>query len=129
MLQRTAAKVMQTSFWWPTLFKDCQDFVQRCDKCHRTGNISKGNEMPLTRIIEIEPFDCWGIDFMGPFPSFYFFFIFWFVLIMLLNGLKRYLVLLMMLELLSIFSTKIFSLGRVYIVTIGRVKPNRVFTK
>jgi len=71
VLQRTAAKVMQTSFWWPTLFKDCQDFVQRCDKCHRTGNISKGNEMPLTRIIEIEPFDCWGIDFMGPFPSSY----------------------------------------------------------
>jgi len=29
--------------------------------------------MPLTGIIEIEPFDCWGIDFMGPFPSSYYF--------------------------------------------------------
>jgi len=29
--------------------------------------------MPLTGIIEAEPFDCWGIDFMGPFPSSYFF--------------------------------------------------------
>jgi len=27
--------------------------------------------MPLTGIIEIEPLDCWGIDFMGPFPSSY----------------------------------------------------------
>jgi len=29
--------------------------------------------MPLTGIIEIEPFDCWRIDFMGPFPSSYFY--------------------------------------------------------
>ena len=27
--------------------------------------------MPLTNIIEIELFDVWGIDFMGPFPSSY----------------------------------------------------------
>jgi len=69
--ERTIAKVLQSGFWWPTLFKDCQDFVKRCDKCQRTGNISKRNEMPLTGIIEIEPFDCWGIDFMGPYPSSY----------------------------------------------------------
>jgi hypothetical protein len=55
----------------PTLFKDCHDFVARCEKCQRTGNISKRNEMPLSGIIEVEPFDCWGIDFMGPFPSSY----------------------------------------------------------
>jgi len=46
--ERTAAKILQSGFWWPTLFKDCQDFVKRCDKCQRTGNISKRNEMPLT---------------------------------------------------------------------------------
>ena len=69
--ERTAAKILQSGFWWPTLFKDCQDFVKRCDKCQRTGNISKRNEMPITGIIEVEPFDCWGIDFMGPFPSSY----------------------------------------------------------
>jgi len=63
--------VLQSGFWWPTLFNDCQDFVQRCDKCQRTGNISKRNEMPLTGIIKIEPFYYWGIDFMGPFPSSY----------------------------------------------------------
>jgi len=69
--ERTAAKVLQSGFWWPTLFKYCQDFVKRCDKCQRTGNISKRNEMPITGIIEIEPFDCWDIDVMGPFPSSY----------------------------------------------------------
>ena len=27
--------------------------------------------MPLQNIIEVEVFDCWGIDFVGPFPSSY----------------------------------------------------------
>ena len=25
--------------------------------------------MPLTGILEVEPFDVWGMDFMGPFPD------------------------------------------------------------
>ena len=69
--ERTAAKILQSGFWWPTLFKDYHEFVQHYDKCQRTGNISKRNEMPLNGILKIEPFDCWGIDFMGPFPSSY----------------------------------------------------------
>jgi len=31
--ERTAAKVLQSGVWWPTLFKDCQEFVRHCDKC------------------------------------------------------------------------------------------------
>ena len=31
--------------------------------------MSKRHEMPLSNILEVEVFDCWGIDFMGPFPS------------------------------------------------------------
>jgi len=69
--ERTAAKVLQSGFWWPTLLKDCQEFVKRCDECQITGSISKRNEMPLTRIIEVEPFYCWEIDFIGSFPSSY----------------------------------------------------------
>ncbi|KAK9174916.1 hypothetical protein WN944_026920 [Citrus x changshan-huyou] len=33
------------------------------------GSISKRNMMPLNLILVIEIFDCWGIDFMGFFPS------------------------------------------------------------
>ena len=33
------------------------------------GNISKRDEMPQNSILEVEIFDVWGIDFMGPFPS------------------------------------------------------------
>lgn len=51
------------------LFKDAHDFVLTCDKCQRTGNISRRNEMPQKGIMEVELFDVWGIDFMGHFPS------------------------------------------------------------
>ncbi|KAJ9563184.1 hypothetical protein OSB04_008344 [Centaurea solstitialis] len=67
--QRTAAKVLQSGFYWPTLFKDAHNFTQRCEECQRTGSISQRNEMPLNGILEVELFDVWGIDFMGPFPS------------------------------------------------------------
>jgi len=65
---RTAAKVLQSGFYWPTLFRDSYTFVKTCDRCQRTGNISKRHELPLTNILEVELFDVWGIDFMGPFP-------------------------------------------------------------
>ncbi|CAA7045587.1 unnamed protein product [Microthlaspi erraticum] len=65
---KTVSKVLQAGFWWPTMFKDAQAFISRCDACQRMGNISKRNEMPQIFILEVEVFDVWGIDFMGPFP-------------------------------------------------------------
>jgi len=67
--ERTAAKVLQAGFFWPSLFKDANEYVKRCDNCQRTGSISKRHEMPLNNIQEVEVFDCWGIDFIGPLPS------------------------------------------------------------
>src|SRR5215204_2423928 len=66
---RTAQKVLQSGFYWPTLFKDARKFILSCDECQRVGNISRRNEMPMNYTLVIEPFDCWGFDFMGPFPS------------------------------------------------------------
>ena len=43
--------------------------MQTCEQCQRVGAISRKNMMPLNPILIIEMFDCWGIDFMGPFPS------------------------------------------------------------
>ncbi|CAM8914240.1 unnamed protein product [Rhodiola kirilowii] len=66
---KTAAKVLQCGFYWPTLFKDAYEFVKACDQCQKTGNISRKHEMPQQGILEVEIFDVWGIDYMGPFPS------------------------------------------------------------
>ena len=38
---RTTVKVLQSGFYWPTLFKDAYHFVSTCDKCQRMGSISK----------------------------------------------------------------------------------------
>ena len=44
---RIAQKILQSGFYWPTLFKDCFEWVKHCDICQRMGNISRRNEMPL----------------------------------------------------------------------------------
>ena len=66
---RTAAKVLQSGFYCPTLFKDCATYVKACDKCQCMGNIGKRNEMPMNYSLPLEPFDVWGFDFMGQFPA------------------------------------------------------------
>ncbi|XP_070049314.1 uncharacterized protein [Nicotiana tomentosiformis] len=66
---RTTTKVLSCGFYWPSLYKNASDLVKHCDECQRAGGISKKNEMPLTTILEIDIFDVWGIDFMGPFMS------------------------------------------------------------
>nr|XP_009774766.1 PREDICTED: uncharacterized protein LOC104224764 [Nicotiana sylvestris] len=65
---KTAQKVLQSGFYWPKWFRDAHAFVKMCDRCQRTGTITKKHEMPLQNILVVKLFDVWGIDFMGPFP-------------------------------------------------------------
>ena len=66
--ERTAHKILQSGFYWPTIFRDYAEWVKLCDRCQKIGNISSRNEMPLRGIMVVQIFDVWGIDFMGPFP-------------------------------------------------------------
>ena len=65
--QRTVAKVLQSGFYWPSLFKDAHQFVSTCNKCQRMGSISRKDEPPMSTIREVKLFDLWGMDFIGPF--------------------------------------------------------------
>ena len=67
--KRTALKVLESGFYWPTLFEDAYAFCKSCDRCQRTGNLGARNQMPLNPILTVEIFDVWGIDFMGPFVN------------------------------------------------------------
>ncbi|CAN6695199.1 unnamed protein product [Malus baccata var. baccata] len=49
--------------------EDARTFCIACDRCQRTGNIGPKDQMPQSPIFNVEIFDVWGIDFMGPFPS------------------------------------------------------------
>jgi len=66
---KTAAKVLQAGFFWPSLFKDVYTYVCARDHCQWMGNLSRKNRMPLNFILEVEIFGVWGVNFMGPFPS------------------------------------------------------------
>ncbi|GKD74866.1 reverse transcriptase domain-containing protein [Tanacetum coccineum] len=65
----TAKKVFDSGFFWPTIYRDAHDMVTHCDACQRQGKISQKDEMPQNPIQNVEIFNVWGIDFMGPFPS------------------------------------------------------------
>ena len=61
--------MLQSGFYWPSLFKDAHTICRECDKCQRLGKISCRRMIPLNPILVVDLFDVWGIDFMGPFPS------------------------------------------------------------
>ncbi|GJY92823.1 reverse transcriptase domain-containing protein [Tanacetum coccineum] len=46
----TAKKVYESGFYWPSVFKDANEYVRRCDACQRSENISSRNEMPQNNI-------------------------------------------------------------------------------
>ena len=67
--KKTAAKILQCGFYWPTLFRDAHNYCTSCESCQKLGSIFRRNMMPLNLILIVEIFDVWGIDFMGPFPN------------------------------------------------------------
>ena len=71
MTCKTADKILQSGFYWPTIFKDAHLFYMECLQCQAALNISKRDEMPMRPILKVKIFDLWGIDFMEPFPPSY----------------------------------------------------------
>jgi hypothetical protein len=63
------AKVWQSAFYWPTMYDDAKSFVQCCSQCQRHKNINTRDAMPLILNLQIDIFNVWGIDFMGPFSN------------------------------------------------------------
>jgi hypothetical protein len=66
---RTQAKVWTSGFYWPEVHEDAKRFVATCPECQRSGNISQRNAMSLNYNLQVDLFDVWGIDFMGPFVN------------------------------------------------------------
>ena len=66
--RKTTDKILQSGFYWPTIFKDAHNFYTKCLQFQAALNVSKQDEMLMRPILEVEIFDLWGIYFMGPFP-------------------------------------------------------------
>jgi len=71
--KRITHKVLESGFYWPTIFRDAYEFCKRCKACQKIGNLSRKNQMPLHNVYVCEIFGVWGVDFIRPFhPSFLF---------------------------------------------------------
>jgi len=53
---KTAAKVLQSEFYWLSLFKDANQLCRACDRCQRLGTMSRRDMMPLNPILIVEIF-------------------------------------------------------------------------
>jgi hypothetical protein len=52
--KRTTYKVLQSGYYWRTLFKDAMKYVRSCDSCQRMGRPTAADEMPLRPQVVID---------------------------------------------------------------------------
>ena len=85
--KRTAYKVLHSSYYWPSIFKDAAKYVKGCDSFQRMGRPTTSDRITLQPQVMIEPFEKWALHFVGPIsPMSRKRNISWFVQIMLPNG-------------------------------------------
>jgi len=66
--KKTAAKILQCEFYWPTLFRDSHTYCASCERCQKLRTISRRNMMPLNPILIVEIF-CVGHRFYVTVPK------------------------------------------------------------
>ncbi|KAL2253138.1 UNVERIFIED_CONTAM: Pro-Pol polyprotein [Sesamum indicum] len=64
-----AQKVIRQGFFWPTLVKDTKELVKKCEACQKFAAQIHTPAVPLEPIKVACPFDRWGIDILGLFPT------------------------------------------------------------
>ncbi|RDX72392.1 Gypsy retrotransposon integrase-like protein 1, partial [Mucuna pruriens] len=63
-----ASKIARAGYYWPTLKRDCMDYVRKCDKCQKFAEGHKASPENLHHVMSPWPFFKWGVDILGPFP-------------------------------------------------------------
>ena len=62
----TAWKILQDGLWCLAVFKDAKLYVKSCDVCQQIGKPSRRDDLPLHSVRELQPFNKWTVDFIGP---------------------------------------------------------------
>ena len=61
----TDHKILQVSYYFPTLFKYSHAYTRKCDVCQRSGGRVLKVVGPLQPVIISKPFEQWGIYIIG----------------------------------------------------------------
>ncbi|VFQ77719.1 unnamed protein product [Cuscuta campestris] len=56
-------------YFWPTMRKDCEEYVRKCPNCQQFQNIPGRPATNYTPISSVIPFSRWGIDIVGALPK------------------------------------------------------------
>ncbi|CAL9004724.1 unnamed protein product [Prunus brigantina] len=59
-------QIKRMGYYWPTMVKDCMDYVKKCQACQFHANFIHQPPEPLNPTIASWPFDAWGLDVVGP---------------------------------------------------------------
>ena len=59
-------KLVHVRYYWSSMQRDAIDFVRKCDKYQRFGNLTHSSPKELTSMMEPWPFNEWGLDIMRP---------------------------------------------------------------
>ena len=63
--ETTAHKVLRVGYYWPTLFKDADTHVRKCQICQLNAGRERRLAFPLQPITIENPFEQWGLDVFG----------------------------------------------------------------
>ena len=66
--ERTYAALRQ-KYYWPTMFRDCQPYIQSCEECQRVKRDVHGKPPPLQPLPVADLFQRWHIDILGGLPT------------------------------------------------------------
>lgn len=62
------ARALRARFYWITMEKDYQAFVQKCLACQKHGNVIHAPATELHGLVSPWLFAQWGMNIVGPFP-------------------------------------------------------------
>ena len=62
-----AVKILRAGFYWPTLRKDCQEYVRKCHECQVFADMHRAPPQCLASISSPWPFAMWSTDLLCPF--------------------------------------------------------------
>ena len=63
----SVGKILQASFFWPTLRRDAAQKVRTCNKCQKHAPLTVRPPSSIQPIFQPSPFAQWGLDILGPF--------------------------------------------------------------